>query len=60
MMATRLDAWNARLKLFRAVVASTLLYGAGTWGLNQREIVEKVQNRFYKSLLQSLTTRQDI
>lgn len=48
-MVTKLDAWDARLKLFRAVVASILLYEA--WGLNQREIVEKVQNRF-KSLLQ--------
>jgi len=38
-------------KLFNSIVASTSLYGSGIWGLNQMNAIEKVQQKFFKRIL---------
>lgn len=46
------DSWAGKLKIFGAIVRSTLLYLAGIWGLDHLEIIEKAQVGFFKRLLQ--------
>jgi len=40
------------VKLFNSIVKSTTLYGAGIWGLLQGNPVERVQQQYFKRLLQ--------
>lgn len=51
LIATKAEGWNSRQKLFDAVVTSTLLYNAGTWGLDYEEELEIVQSGFVKQML---------
>lgn len=39
------------LKLFESIIKSTALYGAGIWGLSKAEEIEKVQQQYFKRLL---------
>lgn len=50
MGGAKVDAWEARLKLYRSVVNATLLYGAEVWGFRYGDTIEKCQTLFFKSL----------
>ncbi|XP_043287106.1 uncharacterized protein [Venturia canescens] len=51
MITAKVKNWNARIKLFEAVVKSTLLYASNIWGLRHYQELDKIQLQFYKSLL---------
>ncbi|KAI5739178.1 hypothetical protein M8J77_015968 [Diaphorina citri] len=48
---TKVDSWEARLKLYNAIIKATLMYGSEVWGLTQINVMEKGQNEFFKNLL---------
>ncbi|KAL1447226.1 hypothetical protein WDU94_000608 [Cyamophila willieti] len=48
---TKVDSWDARIKLYEAIIRSTLMYGCEVWGVAQLDVMEKAQNEFFKNLL---------
>ncbi|CAG5100696.1 Similar to LINE-1 retrotransposable element ORF2 protein (Homo sapiens) [Cotesia congregata] len=46
------DSWAGKVKIYNAIVRSTLLYLAGIWGLSFTDTMEKAQVQFFKKLLQ--------
>ncbi|OXA55524.1 RNA-directed DNA polymerase from mobile element jockey [Folsomia candida] len=48
---TKVPPMETHLKLYNAIVQSTLLYAVPVWGWGQEKILEKVQSKFLKTLL---------
>jgi hypothetical protein len=48
---TKLFDLNLSKKLYESIIKSTTLYGAGIWGLRHADILEKVQQHYYKRIL---------
>ncbi|CAG5075373.1 Protein of unknown function [Cotesia congregata] len=45
------ESWQGTLRIFDAIVASTLLYASHLWGLRYLDLLEKSQLSFFKRLL---------
>ncbi|KAL1447102.1 hypothetical protein WDU94_003568 [Cyamophila willieti] len=50
LVNSKSDTLESRMKLFQAIVRSTLLYGSETWALRYGDIIEKCQTLFLKSI----------
>lgn len=50
MVKSKLQAWEAREKMYKATITSTLLYAAETWSLRYLDQLEKAGCRYYKTL----------
>lgn len=50
MCKSKMESWDARMKLYSAVVKATLLYGVEVWGLRYGDHAEKCQLYFIKSI----------
>ncbi|KAI5748157.1 hypothetical protein M8J77_022466 [Diaphorina citri] len=50
LVKSKSDTLESRMKLFHAIVKSTLLYGAEIWASRYGETIEKCQTLFLKSL----------
>lgn len=46
-----LNSWETRINLFQALLLNVLLYESGTWALRHLEEIDKVQNTFFKRIL---------
>lgn len=44
-------SWSSREKLFDAIVSSTALYGSYAWGLLDFELIERLQSKFLRRVL---------
>lgn len=47
----RAKSWRGTLRIYDAIVASTLLYASHLWGLRYLDVLEKSQPSFFKRLL---------
>lgn len=50
-IGAKMEGWENKMKLFEAIVESTLLYGSNIWGLKHGDEIEKIHTRFLKLLL---------
>lgn len=50
LVNSKTDSLDSRVKLFHAIVRSTLLYGSEVWSLRYEDTIEKCQTLFYKSV----------
>ncbi|KAI5714528.1 hypothetical protein M8J77_001206 [Diaphorina citri] len=50
LVSSKTDSLDSRVKLFQAIVRSTLLYGSEIWSLRYEATIEKCQTLFYKSV----------
>lgn len=50
LVTTKATSWDARIKLYHAIILSTLLYGSEIWGIRYLQNVEKVQTNFFKTI----------
>lgn len=47
---SKTDSYEGRMKLFDAIVKTTVLYGAEVWGCRYAEVLEKCQSQFLKTV----------
>jgi hypothetical protein len=47
----KVSSWHSKYTLFRSISCSSSLYASHLWGLNYMDILEDVQQYFYKKLL---------
>ncbi|OXA44553.1 LINE-1 retrotransposable element ORF2 protein [Folsomia candida] len=51
IMGGKTNSWFAKYTLFRSICCSSTLYASHLWGLRYLELVEDVQQHFYKKLM---------
>lgn len=51
IMGGKTNSWFEKLTLFRSICVSSIMYASTLWGLQYMELVEDVQQYFYKKLL---------
>lgn len=59
MVKSKMQSWDARIKVYQSVIISSLAYSVGIWGLRYTEILERIQVSFFKQLLSLAKTTPD-